>query len=89
MKFAAQPRTAAVEIFPPAYQTLWFLESIEMRCHQLQPSPFLRRVLSANHLIRPTQIIREHLTPHLVIPLELRFLCSRLFLGENTYACLL
>ena len=68
----------------PAYRTHPLPESAGTRCHKLHPFLFQKWVLFVNHLTRPTQIIGEYLTPHLVTPLELRFLCSILFLGKNT-----
>ena len=83
MKLDAQPGTSAVEIFPPAYPTHRPLANAGKRCLIIQSIFTQRKVLFANHLILPTQIIRELLIPLLVTHRRPKCLPSKLPLGND------
>ena len=87
MKLAIQPRIVEVENFPPVYPTHRPLANIGKRCLKIQSLFTQRRVLFANHLILPTQIIRELLIPLLETHHRPKCLPSKLPLGNNILLC--
>ena len=84
MKLSAQPGIVEVESSPLVYLTLRPLASAGKRCLSVQTLFIQRQVLFANHLILPTQIIKELQIPLLATQQGLSCRLSRLPLGNNS-----